>query len=110
MLPWLHDADTACCAWHTTLDRPSTIEIFLIASPAMNPIHWLSGEKNGSRTSSASPTICSDSAFSFLSTRRDAWPAAAGDVGDHRPVGRDRDLILRSGKSIPGGSSNDRRA
>ena len=72
MTPLPHHADAPRRASHTTCERPSAIDIFLIVSPLKKPTHWPSGEKNGSRTSIASPTTCSDAESSLLSTRRGA--------------------------------------
>src|SRR5262249_9148299 len=101
------EPDSPRRAGQTTRDRPSAIDIFLSVSPAKKAIQRPSGEKNGSRTEIASPIICSESASSFLSTRRGAPPTGAATYAIVVPSGETAIWLSGSGKSIPGGRSNE---
>ncbi len=75
--PGAHDGSAPDRTCAMTCDRPSAMDNFLNVSPAKNPIHRPSGEKNGSRASIVS---LRDRGFSAVSRRfnssRGASPAA----------------------------------
>ena len=77
---------------HIVIAAPPAIDIFLRVRPSKNPIHWLSGEKNGCRGFFPPGSGCASSRSNARTIN--SAPSCTAAIDDVAAVGGDRDITV----------------